>query len=378
MVTEFAAIVQFILAQFAATWPYLLITIPLAVAVNLSGASRYITRALRAQPLPAIVLATAVGAFSPFCSCSVIPVVASLLIGGVPLAPAMAFWIASPSMDPEIFFLSVSTLGWELSVWRLGATLALSLAAGLITHGLMRHGLLGDSVLRKPGSRPFAGRVAAGWHGLRLWAGLLPVVAPRPILAAATVEASAVVLMANCGSAAPASRCGSDAAGDGGSGSCAAQEADAAGCAAAAPEGAASSFRRRLLTETFSATAMVVKFMLLAYLLEALIVRYVPQTWIVAALGGDQPQVIALAALFGVPMYTSNLTAMPLIGGLLAQGMAPAAALAFLIAGPTTTLPAMAAVAGLVTRRVFLLYVGYALFGAMAAGYAYALVQRLP
>ena len=59
------------------------------------------------------------------------------------------------------------------------------------------------------------------------------------------------------------------------------------------------------------------------------------------------------------------------------DSMSPAAALAFLIAGPTTTLPAMAAVAGLVTRRVFALYVGFALFGAIVAGYAYSLAQLI-
>ena len=63
------------------------------------------------------------------------------------------------------------------------------------------------------------------------------------------------------------------------------------------------------------------------------------------------------AALLGVPIYTSNLAALPMVGGLLAQGMNPAAALAFLVAGPTTTIPAMAAVWGLVSRRVFALYV---------------------
>jgi len=65
--------------------------------------------------------------------------------------------------------------------------------------------------------------------------------------------------------------------------------------------------------------------------------------------------------------------AMPLIGGLLAQGMHPAAALAFLIAGPTTTIPAMSAVWGLVNRRVFALYVGISLVGAIMLGYLYTL-----
>ena len=56
---------------FGSIWPYLLITIPLAVAVQMSGAARYINSAFQARPMVAILLATAVGAFSPFCSCSV-------------------------------------------------------------------------------------------------------------------------------------------------------------------------------------------------------------------------------------------------------------------------------------------------------------------
>ena len=102
---------------------------------------------------------------------------------------------------------------------------------------------------------------------------------------------------------------------------------------------------------------MVVKFMALAFFLEALITLYVPSGWIAGLVGHQNPWAIVTAALFGVPAYTSNLAALPLISGLLAQGMNPAAALAFLISGPTTTLPAMSAVWGLASRRVFVLYV---------------------
>jgi uncharacterized membrane protein YraQ (UPF0718 family) len=53
------------------------------------------------------------------------------------------------------------------------------------------------------------------------------------------------------------------------------------------------------------------------------------------------------------------------------------AALAFLVPGPTTTIPAMAAVWGLVRRRVFALYVACALLGAIATGYVYTLAAML-
>ncbi|MBU8910193.1 MAG: permease, partial [Desulfobacterales bacterium] len=138
MSDEIIKIMNFMIDAFVHIWPYLVVTIPIAVAVNMSGASKYIKRAFDAGPITAIFLATIVGAFSPFCSCGVIPVIAALLIGGVPLPPVMAFWIASPSMDPEIFFLSVGTIGWNLAIWRISGTLILSLSAGFITYLLMQ------------------------------------------------------------------------------------------------------------------------------------------------------------------------------------------------------------------------------------------------
>jgi len=113
---EIMKIVGYILNSFLHIWPYLLITIPIAVAVQLTGAAKFIYKSLNKKPLVSILLATLIGALSPFCSCGVIPVITSLLIGGVPLAPVMSFWIASPSMDPEVFFLSTASIGWNLSV----------------------------------------------------------------------------------------------------------------------------------------------------------------------------------------------------------------------------------------------------------------------
>jgi len=89
MSNEIIKIANFMGEAFLHIWPYLLVTIPLAVAVNMSGASKYIKRAFDAGPIAAIVLATVVGAFSPFCSCGVIPVIAALLISGGCLQPLL-------------------------------------------------------------------------------------------------------------------------------------------------------------------------------------------------------------------------------------------------------------------------------------------------
>jgi uncharacterized membrane protein YraQ (UPF0718 family) len=386
MIEPVLNITQFIAEAFLHIWPYVVVTVPLAVAVQMSGASKHIKRAFNARPLMAILLATMVGAFSPFCSCGVIPVIASLLISGVPLSPVMSFWIASPSMDPEIFFLSVGMIGWELAIWRLAATLFLSLAAGLITHLLMQNGWLGKEVLRAHKVAKVQGTAElfkSGWQRIKdgataVWSleRLFPPKASNPggplqyapVLASAKSEAAAACSSCSTGippliGSRPAKpqllnrpardRCGGS-------------EQTRCGC-----NGAPEPFRRRLFKETLSATAMVIKFMALAFFLEALIILYVPREWIIAALGPNTPLPIAFAAILGVPTYTSSLTALPMISGLLTQGMNPSAALAFLIAGPTTTLPAMAAVWPLVARRVFWLYVTYCLAGAMLTGYFY-------
>lgn len=128
-------------------------------------------------------------------------------------------------------------------------------------------------------------------------------------------------------------------------------------------------FWKRLSKESIGATLMVIKFMALAFFLEALIILYVPQEWITSIMGKGNSWAIFTAGILGIPVYTSSLSALPMVSGLLTQGMSPAAALAFLISGPTTTLPAMAAVWTLVKYRIFILYVSFSLVGAILLGY---------
>jgi uncharacterized membrane protein YraQ (UPF0718 family) len=366
MSTHILAIAQYIVESFLHTWPYLLITIPIAVAVKMSGASKYINRAFTVRPVIAIILATLVGAFSPLCSCSVIPVVAALLIGGVPLAPVMSFWLASPSMDPEIFFLSVSTLGWELAAWRLVGTLVLSLGGGFVIHFIVQRGWLGSNILRGQSStraRTFTEVLTSTWQYAIATIG--SAIAPKPN-SNVLVSSGAIAISQDLPVVAEDSSCGCNDCSSETSNSC-----DLTIAGENNPEEKRSRFWGSLAIETWAATTMVIKFMLLAWFLGALIYLYVPETWITTSLGGDSPWVIVSAALLGIPVYTSNLTAMPLVGGLISQGMNPGAALAFLVAGPTTTLPAMSAVWGIVNRKVFAFYIGISLIGAILLGYIY-------
>lgn len=362
MTAEFLKIGDFIINAFIHIWPYLVITIPIAVAVNMSGASKHIKRAFDAGPITAILLATMVGAFSPFCSCGVIPVIAALLIGGVPLPPVMAFWIASPSMDPEIFFLSVGTIGLNLAIWRLAGTLILSLSAGFITHALIQAGWVDTNVLKHTiNSR------SPGWSSKLKQIGISFISSMKAIFSVKSKRWVPAQASACCtqGATAIAKIQPSVSYSKAETKGCADTAGESTSCGCADPE----TFWKRLSKESIAATLMVVKFMALAFFLEALIILYVPQEWITSIMGKENAWAIFTAGILGIPVYTSSLSALPMISGLMTQGMSPAAALAFLISGPTTTLPAMAAVWTLVNYRIFILYVSFSLVGAILIGY---------
>lgn len=119
------------------------------------------------------------------------------------------------------------------------------------------------------------------------------------------------------------------------------------------------------------------KWLLLACLLEAILVVYVPAELITGLFGsGNALLAVPLAALVAVPMYLNGAGAIPVVDGLLAKGMAPGAAVTFLLGGAVTTIPAMAAVRSIVRNRVFLLYLGISVIGSILIGFAAHILLR--
>jgi hypothetical protein len=96
------------------TAPFMLMAIAIAGAVRAAGAENLIARAARQREGRMVALFAIAGAALPFCSCGVVPVIASLLAAGVPVAPVMAFWMSAPLMDPHQFFITAGELGWQL------------------------------------------------------------------------------------------------------------------------------------------------------------------------------------------------------------------------------------------------------------------------
>ncbi len=124
--------------------------------------------------------------------------------------------------------------------------------------------------------------------------------------------------------------------------------------------------------EAFANARFLVKWLALAYLIEALLVAYVPADTIAGVVGGEGIAPIALGALVGAPAYINGYAAPALVAGLMEQGMGPGAAMSFMVAGSVTCVPAMVAVWSLVRRQVFVAYLCFGVAGAILSGVLFA------
>lgn len=282
--------------------PWLALSVAFAAWAKASRADSHVAMAFKGSPVRMVVLASLLGALSPFCSCGVVPVIAGLLGAGVPLAPVMAFWMSSPLMDPEMFVLTAASLGMQFAIAKLLAAVAIGLFSGAVTWFLTSRGAL-DGSLRAIATGCCSGK-------------------PRKEL---PVEWNVLGHRAT---------------------------------------------RRMFFRTALSNGWFLLRWMVIAFLVESLMVAWLPAEK-VASLLGSGPFAVPLAVSIGIPAYLNGYAALPLVRGLMDLGMQPSVALAFLVGGGISSIPAATAVWALVKPRVFALYLALAFLGALGVAYAY-------
>jgi uncharacterized membrane protein YraQ (UPF0718 family) len=246
----------------------------------------------------------------------------------------------------------------KLAVWRLASTFVISLLAGYITHFATIRGFIGNGILRIQNKEENQGIIRSVWDPIRS-----VFIRKQSTVQLIPVKTSGLSISC-CGFSADLKKedCKmSEIINDNG---CTGKFSDRT-----EPE----ALWRKIAAETMKSVIMVTKFMGFAFLITALITFYVPENIISWIVRGNSTVQVVLATLIGIPMYTSNITALPMAGGLIDLGLNKGAALSFLIAGATTTLPAMVAVSGITKRRVFFMYLSFALLGALIAGLCFNL-----
>jgi uncharacterized membrane protein YraQ (UPF0718 family) len=303
---------QFTASNLWSISPFLLLSATVAGYLEAAGADQLIGKVFSDRVYLAIAAAAVFGALSPFCSCGVIPLIAALLVAGVPLAAVMAFWVASPIMSPSMFVVTAAGLGVDFAVVKMISAISVGLFAGGTTLLLQHLGLFANPLRPSPVSscsgNP-ADKIKNTVTAWRVWQH------PERV--------------------------------------------------------------RVFWQKTLAMVLFLGKWLTLAFVLESLMVTYVPAELLGQWLGSGSTWAVPLSAVIGVPAYLNGFVAVPVVAGLIENGMTPAAALSFMLAGAMTSIPAAIAVFSLVKRPLFFWYVLLALIGAIAAGWAYQAVLIL-
>ena len=128
-----ARAVGFVFWGLVAVAPIVVPGILLAAWIVASGADAHVARAFEGRTLRTVVAASLIGAVTPVCGVTVLPLMAGLLAAGVPLAPIMAFWLSSPITDPAMLATTIATLGISFAVGKTVAAFGLGLFGGVLT-----------------------------------------------------------------------------------------------------------------------------------------------------------------------------------------------------------------------------------------------------
>ncbi|MEO1190390.1 MAG: permease [Pseudomonadota bacterium] len=285
--------------------PLVIPGILLAAWVSASGAGRVAAGVFQGHLVSTVVLASLIGALTPVCGVTVLPLMAGLLAAGVPLAPIMAFWLSSPVTDPAMLATTAATLGFDFALAKTFIAFCFGLLGGFVTAGFAQ--------------RPWA---------------------------LAPLRENRLVGQLGCHSA-------------------------------CAPEGYVLAVwrdpgRRRVFrSEALATTRLILICLTPAFAAEYALNAFLEPDSLAPYLGEDSWWSVPVAVFVGAPAYLDGYAALPLTRGLLDHGMAPGAAMAFLVAGGVVSVWGAIAIAPVLKIKPFLLYLALAVAGSLLAGWGY-------
>lgn len=301
--------------EFLYILPYLAIGVFLEAVIRTLKWHVKIRKALTRFGILAIPAATLLGVASPLCACATLPLVISLLVGGLPLAPAMALLVTSPLMSPASFTMLSGMLGssWALTV--LVCAVSLGMFAGFVTHFLRNKGFSEEVIFRK--SLP-----QGDFHD---------------------PDYPVEELRCECGQQLShrVDRC---------------------------------THNKLLvfLARFWEGSLKISKFVMIGLVIEVVALLFIPNGWITGLLEGQGILPIFTLTLAAIPLHLPQVTAASMLFGFYLPDpgqvipLAKGAGVAALIGGPVTALPVMAVFISMFKPRVLFLYISLCVGGTIA------------
>jgi len=364
-----------------------------AISVFVSQAAVMKYLGAGANKVLAYGVASVSGTILAVCSCTVLPLFAGIHRMGAGLGPACAFLYSGPAINVLAMVLTARVLGLRMGIARATGAVSFSVLVGLLMHWLFRREeaeRAGQAARTPPpeAARPlwqtavyFAAMVAvlvfANWARPEqvggFWHAVFALKWMLVALAAAALGVALVIWLRLAWwkvalAAAPAAALAAawpqhpELAFTGG----------VAGLAVitSTAEGeplhwfiAAWNFAKQILPLLLAGVAVA----------GALLGRpggegLIPSAWVGSLVGGNSVGANLFAAVSGAFMYFATLTEVPILEGLLRNGMGQGPALALLLAGPAVSLPSMLVLGSLMGAKKTAAYVTLVVIMATVTG----------
>ncbi len=131
-------------------------------------------------------------------------------------------------------------------------------------------------------------------------------------------------------------------------------------------------YAKEQVVETFK---KVLPYILVGVGIGAFIHNWIPEEWIEAVLGSNNPFGVVLATLVGIPMYADIFGTIPVAEALLAKGAQLGTILSFMMAVTALSLPSMIMLRKAIKPKLLGLFIGITSAGIIAVGYLFNALQ---
>ncbi|MCX2794095.1 permease [Microbulbifer thermotolerans] len=298
-------------------------------------------------------LAAGLGAITPFCSCSTIPMLKGLIRARAGFGPMMVFLFASPLLNPIVVGLLIATFGLTLTAIYVVAAFGVSLGAGwlLQTLGFERY------------IRSDTGKESVGCGS-----------------SDCSAEPAAYTGDGSCCGSTPTTTssggcCGSTPTTTSSGGCCGSTPATTSnGCCGDSPSAAVAIGKEGkysgLWREAWSDFVDVLPYLLIGIFIGSVIYGFMPTGLLEEYAGPDNPFAIPIAAVIGVPLYIRASAVIPLAAALMTKGVGAGAVLALIIGSAGASLTELILLRSLFKFRLLVAFVTVVFAMAIIAGYA--------
>lgn len=280
------------------------------------------------------LIASVSGAILAVCSCSVLPMFASIRKKGAGIGPAVTFLFAGPAINILAITFTFSLIGVDIGFVRAFGAVGLSVIIGLIMYLLFNKSEVVDANEAMFNIDDDHSRKA--WQNILFFITLIGILVSgvkHPIITGILAIGLIAELVLY--------------------------------------------FEKDELIDwckaTYDLAKKIVPLFIVGVFLAGVIEAIIPPEYMVKFVGNNSFGANAIAAVFGAFMYFATLTEVPIVNSFMALGMLKGPATALLLAGPSLSLPNMIVISKVMGVKKSLTYVGLvivlsALIG-MLAGY---------